>query len=187
VPYRTEACPLHGRLRDRHQRIDLSDRRSEPRELSRSGGLQLITFCQGGRISATADYRSCGIIHRMLMGYRRMRAVGNGSRHRYMGNPDRVGIVRTNTCRNQQTTDLPRNPLRRTRTGRDHNAEFRNVAVACGALLYGSYRADGTPICGSTTNEESLLGIDPALEHRLPIALARTLSDLVSAATFDEC
>jgi enoyl-CoA hydratase/carnithine racemase len=137
------------------------------------------------------DFKGCGIILG-CMGYEADASdmVETGLATNFVDTPVALGLLEQTLSEvppwNQQAiTKLPMRFHGDPEPQKDHNAEFRNVAVADAVHSFSSYRADGADLWVHN-EEEAFIGEDPSLDtDHMPWHEDR-VSDLVNyAATFD--
>lgn len=140
----------------------------------------------------SAKYIGCGMILG-LMGYEAdaQDMMETGLATNYMESPTTLGSLERTLAElppyNQQ--GLLKKPVRfygQPEPLMDHNAKFRNVAVADAVHCFSTYRADGSDMWGYS-EEDAFIGEDPSLETDFVPWHAERYSDLVDyAATFDD-
>ena len=139
-----------------------------------------------------ADYKGCGIILG-CMGYEADASdmVETGLATNFVETPVALGLFEQTLSEikpwyQQTITKEPKRFHGEPEPTGDHNAEFRNVAVADAVHSFTSYRADGADLWVHN-EQEAFLGVDPALDTDHQPWHEERMSDLVNyAATFDK-
>jgi enoyl-CoA hydratase/carnithine racemase len=138
-----------------------------------------------------ADYKGCGIIMG-CMGFEADASdmIETGMATNFVETPVALGLFEKTLSEikpwfQQTITKIPKRFHGEPDPQKDHNAEFRNVAVADAVHSFTSYRADGTDMWVHHEQDAHIFS-DPALDTDMsPMHEDRT-SDLVNyAATFD--